>query len=138
MGEGSAQERENDAPRCGEFRSPFFHGVGGPYAAKNTLSDSAPGGSLMDKMQGKSDSQLLREYAENSSEIAFTEIVARYTDLVYASALRQVGSPDLARDVAQSVFTDLARKAAWLARKMKESDRLMGWLYRGTRFEALP
>ena len=89
-------------------------------------------------MQGKSDSQLLREYAENGSEAAFSEIVARYTDLVYSSAVRQVGSPDLARDVAQSVFTDLARKAGSLARKLKENDTLIGWLYRGTRYEALP
>jgi len=95
------------------------------------LSDSIHGGSLKDKMQGKSDSQLLREYAENGSEAAFSEIVARYTDLVYSSAVRQVGSPDLARDVAQSVFTDLARKAGSLARKLKENDTLMGWLYGG-------
>jgi len=92
----------------------------------------------MGKMQGKSDSQLLREYAENGSESAFTEIVARYTDLVYSAAVRQVGSPDLGRDVAQSVFSDLARKAGSLTRKMKESERLMGWLYRGTRYESLP
>src|SRR5438477_9766980 len=38
---------------------------------KNTLSDSIHGGSLMDRMQGESDSQLLREYAENGSEAAF-------------------------------------------------------------------
>jgi len=67
-----------------------------------------------------------------------TEIVTRHTDLVYSSAVRQVGSPDLARDVAQSVFTDLARKAMSLARTMKGNDRLMGWLYRSTRYEALP
>ena len=55
----------------------------------------------------KSDAQLLREYAEQRFESAFGEIVARHTDLVYSTALRQVGSPDLARDVAQCVFTDL-------------------------------
>src|SRR5438132_167741 len=92
----------------------------------------------MDKMQAKSDAQLLREYAENGSEAAFGEIVARYTDLVYSAAVRQVRSPDLARDVAQSVFTDLARKARPLARRMNEGDRLVGWLYRSTRYEALP
>ena len=106
--------------------------------ANNTLSDYTHGGSLIDKMQGKFDSQLLREYVENGSETAFTEIVTRHTDLVYSSAVRQVGSPDLARDVAQSVFTDLARKAMSLARTMKENDRLMGWLYHSTRYEALP
>ena len=65
----------------------------------------------MDEMQVQSDVQLLREYADHGSEAAFREIVVRHTDLVYSSALRRVASPDLARDVTQSVFTDLARKA---------------------------
>jgi hypothetical protein len=62
-------------------------------------------------MQNKSDAQLLREYAAQHSEPAFAEIVARHTDLVYSAALRQTGSPELALEIAQSVFTDLARKA---------------------------
>ncbi|PWU10786.1 MAG: hypothetical protein C5B50_24790 [Verrucomicrobia bacterium] len=44
---------------------------------------------------------------------------------------------DLARDVAQSVFTDLARKARPLAAKLTEASSLVGWLYRSTRFAAL-
>ena len=62
-------------------------------------------------MQELSDAQLLREYAEHGTEAAFREIVTRHTDVVYSSALRQVGSPDLAQDVAQNIFGDLARKA---------------------------
>ena len=62
-------------------------------------------------MHEKSDAQLLREYAERGTEIAFREIVERHADVIYSSALRQMTSPDLARDVAQSVFIDLARKA---------------------------
>ena len=88
-------------------------------------------------MHEKSDAQLLREYAEHGNEAAFREIVVRHTDLVYSSALRQATSPDLARDVAQSVFTDLARKAQPLARTLDESASLLGWLYRSTRFAAL-
>ena len=88
-------------------------------------------------MHTKSDAQLLREYAEQRSERAFGEIVARHTDLVYSTALRQVGSPDLARDVAQCVFTDLALKARVLVGKLKEDASLVGWLYRGTRYRAL-
>ena len=88
-------------------------------------------------MQEKSDAQLLREYARRGSESAFREIVVRHTDLIYSSALRQVTSPDLARDVAQSVFTDLARKAKSLAEMMDENASLLGWLYRSTRFAAL-
>src|SRR5512144_616267 len=88
-------------------------------------------------MQAKSDAQLLREYAECQNEAAFREIVLRHADLVYSSALRQVTSPDLARDVAQSVFTDLARKAQPLAKSLDENASILGWLFRSTRFAAL-
>ena len=69
-------------------------------------------------MHAKSDAQLLREYSEHHNEAAFRDIVVRHTDLVYSSALRQVNSHDLACDLAQSVFTDLARKARLFAEKM--------------------
>ena len=65
----------------------------------------------MGELQPLSDAQLLRDYAEHGAEAAFAEVVARHTDLVYSAALRQVYSPDLARDVTQNVFTDLARRA---------------------------
>src|SRR6266487_87566 len=84
-------------------------------------------------MQTKTDAQLLREYAGTGSETAFGELVSRHADLVYSAALRQVIEPDLARDVAQSVFADLARKAKSLSCNIV----LAGWLYRSTRFAAL-
>src|SRR2546425_5967727 len=84
-------------------------------------------------MQRKTDAQLLREYARNGSEAAFGELVSRHADLVYSAALRQVIEPDFARDVAQSVFADLARKAKSLSGDVL----LAGWLYRSTRFAAL-
>ncbi len=87
-------------------------------------------------MQPRSDAQLLRDYAERGLETAFAEIVARHTDLVYSAALRQVYSPDLARDVTQSVFTDLSRKAREVSFKLAPEASLVGWLYRGTRFAA--
>ncbi len=90
----------------------------------------------MGEMQPQSDAQLLRAYAERGAEAAFAEIVARHTDLVYSAALRQVYSPELARDVTQSVFTDLARKARTVSTNMTPDASLVGWLYRGTRFAA--
>ena len=88
-------------------------------------------------MQPKSDAQLLREYAESGSESAFTELVNRHTDLVYSAALRQVPSSDLACDVAQNVFTSLARGARTLAGKLNSDASLAGWLCRCTRNLAL-
>src|SRR5512133_810506 len=88
-------------------------------------------------MQEQSDIQLLRSYAEHGGEAAFCEIVIRHGGVVYASALRQAGSPDLAHDIAQSVFTDLARKARSLTGTLKGDAALLGWLYRSTRFAAL-
>ena len=87
----------------------------------------------MGEMQPKSDAQLLREYAESGSESAFTELVTRHTDLVYSAALRQVPSSDLACDVAQNVFTSLARGARTLAGKLNPDASLAGWLCRCTR-----
>ena len=88
-------------------------------------------------MQEPTDAQLLRNYAEHRDEAAFRELVHRHADVVYASALRQVSSPDLAHDIAQSVFTDLASKAQPLAGTLTGEASLLGWLYRSTRFLAL-
>ena len=58
------------------------------------------------------DSELLRRYAYERSESAFSELVQRKAGLVYSAALRQVGAnASLAQEVSQSVFIDLARKA---------------------------
>src|SRR5687768_15591944 len=76
---------------------------------------------------------LLRQYAENGSEIAFQELVSRYIDLVHSVAFRRVnGDAPLAQDVAQKVFTDLATKAPALSSGV----RLGGWLHRHTCFVA--
>ncbi|HKI72617.1 MAG TPA: sigma-70 family RNA polymerase sigma factor [Verrucomicrobiae bacterium] len=79
------------------------------------------------------DLQLLRRYAEEDSEPAFSELVARHIDLVYTAALRQVaGDVHLAQDVAQTVFADLARKS----RVLPDGVVLAGWLHQATRFAA--
>ncbi len=79
------------------------------------------------------DGALLRQYLEERSEEAFTELVRRHLSVVYFAALRRVGGDrHLADDVAQSVFADLAKKAATL----KDRPVLVGWLYTSTRFAA--
>src|SRR6185312_5468642 len=81
----------------------------------------------------QTDNQLLREYVGTKSEDAFAELVRRHVNLVYSAALRQVGGDaHLAHDVAQSVFTDLVRKAASLSHR----ESLTGWLYTSAHFAA--
>src|SRR5437870_6525774 len=81
----------------------------------------------------RTDGELLRAYADSRSEEAFGELVRRHLNLVYSAALRRVnGDTHLAQDVAQSVFTDLARKAASLSGRAV----LSGWLYTSAHFAA--
>lgn len=73
---------------------------------------------------------LLSEYVRNGNETAFQELVSRYIDFVYSTALRQVGGDSpLAQDVTQLVFLHLARKASTLGRGVM----LGGWLHQTTR-----
>jgi len=80
------------------------------------------------------DSQkLLAEYVKNGSETAFHELVTRYINLVYSTALRLVnGDAHQAQDVTQSVFADFAG----LAHGLPEEVMLGGWLHRHTCFVA--
>ena len=77
--------------------------------------------------------ELLRSYVDEGSEEAFGQLVSRYVNLVYSTALRQVGGDaHLAEDVAQAVFATLAHKA----RTLPTGVVLAGWLHRHTCFTA--
>ena len=79
------------------------------------------------------DSELLRQFAKTHAEDVFAELVKRHVNLVYSAALRQVsGDAHSAQDVAQTVFTDLARKADSLTQR----ESLTGWLYTSAHFAA--
>ena len=80
-----------------------------------------------------SDLELLDEYARQGSEEAFSALVHRHLDLVYSAALRQAKSPQLAEEVAQSVFTDLSQNA----HKLKPDTIMSAWLYQVTRRTAI-
>jgi RNA polymerase sigma factor (sigma-70 family) len=78
------------------------------------------------------DHELILRFVRERSESAFSELTNRHLNLVYGTARRLVGDPETARDVAQAVFTDLARKAhRWDAATV-----LPAWLYRATTFSA--
>jgi len=84
-----------------------------------------------------SDLDLLGQYARKNLQDAFTEIVRRHVDLVYSAAVRQVRSAQLAEEIAQSVFTDLARNAGKLSNATGGSPVLTAWLYQVTRRTAI-
>ncbi|HWY74132.1 MAG TPA: RNA polymerase sigma factor [Verrucomicrobiae bacterium] len=77
-------------------------------------------------MSSRSDQELLRGYAEEGSESAFSEVMRRHADLVYSVALRLVRDQQLAEDVSQRVFLALASNAVRLA----DRQVLAGWLHR--------
>jgi RNA polymerase sigma factor (sigma-70 family) len=77
--------------------------------------------------------QFLADYAKTGSEAAFREVVARYLNLVFSTAVRLVdGDSHLAQDVTQRVFADLAKMAG----NFSEDAMLGGWLHRHTCFIA--
>lgn len=84
-------------------------------------------------MKPADDLELLRKFTCEQSQDAFTTLVERHLNLVYCAGLRQVRSPQLAEEVAQSVFTDLARQAA----RLKPGTNLTAWLYEVTRRTAI-
>ncbi|HEX3720958.1 MAG TPA: sigma-70 family RNA polymerase sigma factor [Verrucomicrobiae bacterium] len=84
-------------------------------------------------MKAGDDVGLLRDYAENGSDLSFSALVGRHFNLVYTTALRIAnGDAALAQDVAQNVFTDFARKA----KRLPPDLFLGGWLYKHTCFIA--
>ena len=79
------------------------------------------------------DHDLLRQFTCEHSQDAFTALVNRHLNLVYSAALRQVRSPQLAEEVCQSVFTNLACHAA----KLNPDTVLTAWLYQVSRHTAI-
>jgi len=99
----------------------------------NSFPIPTVGGDTLMTMTSKNDLDLLGEFIRDQSQDAFTVLVQRHLNLVYCAGLRQVRSPQLAEEVALSVFTDLARNAA----RLKPDTILTAWLYEVTRRTAI-
>lgn len=80
-----------------------------------------------------SDRELIMRYLSQRDEAAFGAIVDRYVDLVHSVARRTTGDGEMARDVAQKTFIQLARKAA----SINHGQPLASWLHHVTRCQAL-
>jgi RNA polymerase sigma factor (sigma-70 family) len=75
------------------------------------------------------DRELLAQYAGHRSQDAFRQLVERHLPMVYSVAHRVVRDPQLAEEIAQSVFTTLAQKAEVI----QPLQVVGGWLYNTTR-----
>jgi RNA polymerase sigma-70 factor, ECF subfamily len=73
-----------------------------------------------------SDEMLVRSFLEDQSEEAFNEIVNRYGDKIYRTALRITHNPIDAEDVLQEVFITLIEKLDTFRGESKFST----WVYR--------
>ncbi len=79
------------------------------------------------------DHDLLRRFAENADEAAFTELVGRHLSMVHGICRRRTGDPQLAEELAQNVFAALARKAGTIRKEVL----VAGWLHRASCMESL-
>src|SRR6266852_9193452 len=69
---------------------------------------------------------LLAEFRATGSEHAFSEVVRRYTNLVYSVAKRRLSNTTLAQDATQTVFIRLAKAAP----NIRGDAELVAWLHR--------
>lgn len=79
----------------------------------------------------ESESMLLQRFAKNNDAEAFSEIVKRYSGLVYGACLRVLGNKSKAADAAQDTFFQLLRNADSI------SGSLGGWLYKAATGKAI-
>src|SRR5215469_3092891 len=71
---------------------------------------------------------LLAEFKRSRAEGAFSELVRRYTNLVYSVAKRRLSSVSQAEEVTQTVFIRLAKAVPAL----RGDAALVAWLHRTT------
>lgn len=71
---------------------------------------------------------LLADFRNTRSEAAFSELVRRYTNLVYSVANRRLANVSLAQEVTQLVFIRLAKAVPTL----RSDAELVAWLHRTT------
>ena len=80
----------------------------------------------------RQDFEWLQRFTRDGEQSAFAEVVRRHLDLVFATAMRKDEDAGAAQEVAQNVFTVLARKA-W---QFAPDDSLPAWLHKAALLES--
>lgn len=76
-------------------------------------------------MPDVNDKELVREFVREKSEAAFAALVRQHLNLVFATALRQIGDHAVAEEITQTVFVALAQSAG----KLGSHPTIAGWLH---------
>jgi RNA polymerase sigma factor (sigma-70 family) len=134
----SKQRKQRKRKEFGSLFSLFASVQNSPFREelKTSLSDLGEGDVIIDRLMSHDADllgQFIREPNTRAGQDAFTALVERHLNLVYSAALRQVRSPQLAEEISQSVFTQLARHAA----SLKPGTILPAWLHQVTHHAAI-
>jgi len=70
------------------------------------------------------DAALYERWARSRDPDAFTDLVSRYSQMVYSTCMRVLGDPYEAEDIAQECFLELFRKRPRIRRSIS------GWLHK--------
>lgn len=79
-------------------------------------------------MSDDRNNRLIAEYDACRSDEAFGALVRQHINLVFATALRQVGDAGAAEEIAQNVFVTLAQASG----KLRSHPTIAGWLHQTT------
>jgi uncharacterized protein (TIGR03435 family) len=83
------------------------------------------GGNISGETMSDRDDQLIAEFNARRSEDAFAALVRQHVNLVFATALRQVGDAGAAEEITQNVFVALAQAAG----RLGSHPTIAGWLH---------
>jgi uncharacterized protein (TIGR03435 family) len=86
------------------------------------------GGNILMETMSEPDNSLIAEFNARRSEDAFAALVRQHVNLVFATALRQVGDAGAAEEITQNVFVALAQAAG----KLGSHPTIAGWLHQTT------
>jgi RNA polymerase sigma factor (sigma-70 family) len=87
---------------------------------------------MIEMKERRHDFELLQRFTRYGEQAAFSDVVRRHLNLVFATALRKVADAGGAQEISQNVFSALARKA-W---RFAPDDSLPAWLHKTALLES--